>query len=131
MKPRYWHIGLCAAAAAAILGLADFIYIRNMGALPRLRDIWWLSVLVPVACGAVVTLGCGGAALWKRIIATAACGVATGVLYTAIFTTLGQIHGIAVGETVKYCGLWIFTFAILSTIGAIATELKLPDPDLV
>ncbi len=130
MESRYWHIGLCAAAAAAILGLADFIYIRNMGALPRLRDIWWLSVLVPVACGAVVTLGCGGAALWKRIITTAACGVATGVLYTAIFTTLGQIHGIAVGETVKYCGLWIFTFAILSTIGAIATELKLADPDL-
>jgi hypothetical protein len=123
MKPRYWHAGLCAIAAAGIFGLADSLYLRNFSKLPELGDIWWLVILVPLLCGSAVTLGCGGAALGKRITASAVCGIMVGVLYTAISAFLNH-NGIIIAT-----GIWrIFIFAIISAIGAIITELKLPNP---
>ncbi len=130
MKPRYWHVGLCAVAAAGISGLVNFAYFRNLGQLPSLRDIWWLAVIVPLICGVAVTLGCSGAALWKRIVAAAVCGVIVGVLYAAVSAMLGYDGWIAAGEVLTGCMWRVFVFAALSTIGAIITELKLPDPDL-
>ena len=74
----------------------------------------------------MVTLGCGGAKLWKRIAAAAICGIVLGVLYTAVSALL--VQRMAVGDIASAC-LWrVFVFAILSTVGAIATELKLPEP---
>jgi len=129
MKPRYWHVGLCAVVAAAVFGLADFAYFSNIGELPGLKDIWWLIVVVPLVCGAAVTLSCGGAAFWKRIVAAAICGVLVGVLYTAVSAILGHSSGSRADNIMAIC-LWrVFIFAILSTIGAVITELKLPDPD--
>ena len=125
IKPRYWHMGLCAVGAAGIFGFADFVYLGNTGALPGLKEIWWLVVLVPLVCGAVVTLGAGGTALWKRIIGAAVCGAVAGVLYTAASTMLGHAQGVAVVEIAKYCFWRTFIFAGLSTIGAVITELKL------
>jgi len=129
VRPRYWHVGLCALAGASILGIADLIHLGRISELPGLKDIWWLAI-VPLLCGAGVTLGCGGAALWKRIIAAAVCGVMLALLYTAVSAIAGQLYEIAVGGMAKYCVWWVFIFAILSTIGAIVAELKLPDPDL-
>ena len=131
MKPRYWHVGMLAAAATGIFVGADFAYFRTVGVLPWLKDIWWLAVLVAVFCGAGVTVGCGGATLWKRIVAGTVCGVAVGVAYTAI----GAITGpgdvvIWAGELAKSCVWRVFVFGVLSTVGAIITELKLRDPDL-
>ncbi|MGB2864086.1 MAG: hypothetical protein WBC05_12225 [Sedimentisphaerales bacterium] len=121
-KPRYWHVGLCALATAGILGLADFIYLRNLSELPGLRDIWWLVILATLICGAAVTLGCGGAALGKRIVTATACGVLAGAIYAGISVLLSYNGGIVASS------IWrMFIFAILSTIGAIATEIKLPE----
>jgi len=119
MKPRYWHVGLCAVAAAGIFGLADFIYLKNFGELPTLGDIWPLAILAPLLCGAAVTLGCGGASLGRRIAAAVLCGVLTGALYAV--TSMILSHN---SEIVAGCVWRIFVFAILSTIGAIITELK-------
>ena len=121
-KPRYWHAGLCAVATAGILGLADYIYLRNFGELPGLRDIWWLAVLATFICGAAVTLGCGGAALGKRIITAAVCGVLAGAIYAGISVFLSYDGGI-----VASCIWRMFIFAILTTVGAISTEIKLPE----
>jgi hypothetical protein len=122
MKPRYWHIGLICVAAAAIFELADFIYLRNLGETPGLRDIWWLVILTPLICGAAVTFGCRGAAFGKRFTAAAVCGALTGALYAAVSAILSQNGQIAAS------GVWrILIFAILTTIGAIATEIKLPE----
>jgi hypothetical protein len=121
-KPRYWHAGFCAVATAGILGLADFIYMRNYGVIPNLRDIWWLVILAPLICGAAVTLGCGGAALSKRVVTAAVCGVLTGALYAGISALLSYDGGI-----VASCIWRMFIFAILTTIGTIATEIKLPE----
>lgn len=130
IKSRYWHIGLCAIAGAGIFGIADFAYLKNVGSLPSLIEIWWLSVLVPMICGAVVTLGCGGATLGKRFIGAAVCGTVTGIFYTALSAMLAHSSGILAGEILTSCMWRIFIFSILSPIGAIITEFKLRDPDL-
>ena len=130
-RPRYWHVGVCALVGAAIFGLADFIYLDRIGQLPGLKEIWWIVVLLPAVLGALVTLGCAGAVLWKRIIAAAVCGGAVGLLYTTLTGVIGSAEiDIAAWDLAK-SGVWcVFIFTILTTIGAIITEMKLPDPDL-
>jgi hypothetical protein len=123
---RYWHVGLCAAVGVIAFGIVDCVYLRGAGELPGLKSIWPLAVLVPLVCGAVVTLGCGGALLWKRIVAAGLCGTALGLLYTAVSAVL--VDGLAVNDIVTACAWRAFVFAILATIGAIITELKLPEP---
>lgn len=129
MTPRYWHIGLCAIVGLGIFGFADFFYLRKFGELPRLYEIWGLAVLVPLLCGVAVTLGAGGAALPKRIIGGAICGGVVGVLYTGVSAIL-DAGPIGFGEMATHC-LWrVFILAILSSIGVILTELKLPEPSV-
>jgi hypothetical protein len=129
MEPRYWHAGLCAIAAAAIFGMAEFAYLRGVGELPGFGGIWVLVVVVPLVCGAGVTLGCGGAVLWKRIVAAIICGCLAGAFYTVISAALSRSSG-APGAMAADCIWRVFVFAILSTIGAGITELKLPEPQL-
>jgi hypothetical protein len=130
MAKRYWHIALCAVAATGIFGIADVVYLGNVGRLPDLKTIWWLWICVPMLCGAVVTLGCGGESLGKRFVGAAVCGAVMGVFSTAVSVFLGHSGGIRVGE-IMINGMWrIFVFSIFSIFGAIFTELKLPDPDL-
>lgn len=115
-------MGLVAAATAGMFIIADIIYQRNFGNPPNLKDIWWLTSSAPLLCGVVITLGCGGAGLGKRIISAAVCGILAGILYTAISATFSYNSNIIAG------GIWrIFIFAILSTIGALITELYLPE----
>ena len=130
LKPRYWHVVLCAIAAAAFLGLTDFTYFKNTGQLPGLKDIWWIAIPLPLLCGAWVTLGCGGAVLWRRFVAAAVCGMLLAGLYTVISATLGYSVGIINSEIAVNLAWRLFIFAILSTIGAIFTEIKLPEPPL-
>jgi hypothetical protein len=116
---------LCVIAGSGIFSLADFAFLRNLGEPPGLKEIWGLAVLVPVLCGAVVTLGAGGAALGNRIIGAAICGGVVGVLYTAMSVILGTI---GVGEMATGCVWRVFVFTILSAVGVFLTELKLPEP---
>ncbi len=129
IKPRYWHVGFLAVVAAFGLVSVDYNYLNNVGNLPGLRDIWYLAALVPLACGALVTLGCGGAKLWKRIVAATICGITLGVLYPAVSATL--VQRMAAVDIAKACALRVFIFAMLSTVGAIVTELVLPEPKTV
>jgi hypothetical protein len=126
IKPRYWHVGFWAVVAAFSLASVDYNFLQNVGNLPRLRDIWYFVVLVPPACGVMVTLGCGGARLWKRIVAAVICGIALGVLYPAVSAIL--VKEMAAVDFAKACAWCVFIFAMLSTLGAIVTELVLPEP---
>ena len=130
IEPRYWHVGLCVLAAALIFGFADLNYLRNIGELPGLKNIWWLVVTVPLLCGMGITLGCGGAALWKRIVTAVFCGIAVGALYTTFSAILSRSSGIAAYNPITTCMWRMFVLALLSAIGTIVTELKLPEPDL-
>ncbi|MHC4085317.1 MAG: hypothetical protein ACYSU5_08955 [Planctomycetota bacterium] len=126
LKPRYWHVGLVAVVAAFGLASVDYNYLQNAGNTPGLKDIWYLVILVPLACGGVVTLGCGGAKLWKRFVAATIYGTALGLLYPVLSGLL--VNKMPVGDIAKACVWTVFIFAIVSTIGAISTELRLPEP---
>ena len=131
IRPRYWHIVLCAIVGSAIFVFTDFAYMEKLGELPKLREIWWLTALVPALCGTVVTLGAGGAPMWKRVIGAVACGGAVGVLYTAVSAILVYGGPIGVGDLVINCVWRVFIFSILSAIGMLLTEIALPEPKAV
>lgn len=131
MSPRYWHVGVCAAvAAAAWLGLEVWLAGR-MGTVPSLRQVWYLSAAVPGLLGAAIAIGAGGTVLWRRIVTATLGGLSLGVLSTLL---TGLITAELVELTTKaviHSGVWrIFSFTILTTLGAILTEILLPDPDL-
>jgi len=127
-KPRYWHVGLCVLAVAGIFGISDFAYLTNLERLPSLKDIWLLAVVLPIAAGAAVTLGCGGAGLGKRVVAAAVCGVLAALCYTLISAMLSRTSETVACHVVA-SGVWrLFVFAVLTTIGALATELNMPEP---
>jgi hypothetical protein len=128
--PRYWHTGVCVLAAVLAFAVANIFYFNRDGKLPELSDIWWLVVVVPLICGAAVTLGCGGAALWKRIVTATISGGLTGILSAVAAAILGRAIHPATWDLVKMGAMLTFICALLSTIGAIVAEMKLPDPDL-
>ena len=129
LDKRYWHIIFCALVAAGVFGFTDFIYLQSTGELPDLKKIWWLALLAPMSCGMLVTLGCGGAALWERMVGAAVCGLLLGIFYTAVSAGLQGNHPLLLGALMVSCIWRVFVFAIFSVIGAILTELKLPDPE--
>jgi hypothetical protein len=130
MSPQYWHIVLCVIVGLGIFGVADLVYLKNLGALPSLREIWPLAGLVPLLGGAIVTLGAGGAPLSRRLIGAVVCGSVIGGLYTVLSTVIGYGGAIEIGNTTSAC-LWrVFIFAIFSSFGAILTELNLPEPTM-
>jgi hypothetical protein len=128
LQPRYWHIILCAIAGLGIFILADFVYLKNSGKLPNLGEIWALVLLVPLLCGALVTLGAGGATIPQRIIGASIWGIIVGTLYTVVTVMIGYEGTIRLVEVGSTC-LWrVFLFSIVSAIGVIFTELLLPEP---
>ncbi|MFH1717520.1 MAG: hypothetical protein ABIF19_09240, partial [Planctomycetota bacterium] len=60
--------------------------------------------------------------LGKRIAAAAFCGGSAGAFYAVISAILS--HN---GEIIAGCVWRIFIFAVLATVGAVLTELKLPE----
>ncbi len=127
---RYWHIGLCAAAGAIVLGLVDYLFLENLARLPGMQKLWWVYVIVPFVCGGFVTAGAGGLKLFKRIIAAAAAAAAMGACYLALSVSLAALYGLNMtGSEIFVLGVWrVFVFSILAVIGVIFTELKLPEP---
>jgi hypothetical protein len=129
-KPRYWHIVLCALAGLGIFNLLDFFYLAELGALQGSTKIWWIgAILVPLFCGAAVTLGAAGATMSKRFIGAAVCGAVIGVLYTVLPVILSADGPIGFGGMATLCIWRIFIFTIFSTIGVALTELSLPEPN--
>jgi hypothetical protein len=130
LPKRFWHVGICVIVAAGIFGLTEYIFLKQVGEVPGLKDIGWLCVLVSVSCGAVVTIGCGGASLWERIVGAVVWGCLTGGFYTTLSATLVMDNGLS-AAAMAADSIWrMFVFSIFAIIGVIITELKLTDPDL-
>jgi hypothetical protein len=129
VPPRYWHIGLCLAAGVAIFVAADLYFLNTLGELPNLKEVWLFSLIVPLVCGATVTLGAGGATISHRVIGAVVCAAAIGVFSTLISGNLGSVNSVGFSEIAVVC-LWrFFVFTILSVIGLFLTEIKLPEPE--
>ncbi len=130
LEPRYWHISLCALAGTVLFGLVDYFYLSRLGEMPGLGDIYAAVVFIPAACGAVVTLGAGGAPIWQRIVGGSVCGAAMGIIYTAVSLLIGREVPAAGSWSIASMGLWrVFIFSLLATAGVIMTEMKLPESD--
>ncbi len=132
LSPRYWPVAAFVLAAAAAWMGAEVWHVKQAGTIPTLWEFKYLTVIVSGFLGMAVTLSAGGAVLWRRILASTAGGTMLGFLATI---ATGWITAEQVGLTTKaiiHVGIWrIFSFTILTTIGAILTEILLPDPDLV
>jgi hypothetical protein len=126
IKPRSWHIPLCALIGAGIFWLANSIYFKNFDQLSTLKEIWLLAIAIPFISGAAVTLFGGGTKMWKRVIAGTICGSAIAILQTILFVLLSYTGEMSAGAIAINCIWKIFVFAIISTIGVLLTELKLP-----
>jgi hypothetical protein len=130
LPPRYWHVFLYAAGAAAILAAADLLFLGYTGIVPGLKDTWWLVLLIAILCGVGVTIGCGGAAFSRRILSAVVWGILTGLLYTVGSALLLQNGNILPGELAINTGWHVFILALFSVIAAVITELRLPDPNI-
>lgn len=125
--PRYWHGVVCALGAAGLLALGDKLYLDRLGVLPQMTNLWWYVLLTAMGCGALVTLGCKGAPLGKRIITSALVGASTGALYTALAGQLAAMAQVEVTGLGVTCVWRMFALTLLATIGALITEILLPE----
>jgi hypothetical protein len=127
---RYWHLSVITLSATALFGAADYLHLLGTGKLPGLKDIWYLAATLPLICGAMITMGFGGAGLGKRFAGSALCGALTGIGYTMATLLLESVMGVEL-DGLFAAGVWrVFIFAIFFTIGAILAELKIKDPEL-
>jgi hypothetical protein len=129
-EPRYWHATACVISAAAVFGFADYVHLGHFGKLPGLGAYWWLVMAVPLVCGSLTTLGCGGAALGRRIVAAALTGALIALAASVLLAFWGLAGGIAAADAVPLAVWRTFLLTILSTLGAIGTELILPEPSV-
>lgn len=108
---RYWHI-----LPIAVLALAALVFFGRW----HFRPIVFVT---PFICGAFTTIYCGRAALSKRFLASAITGFLTAILYTVFSAVSAGSASDAVVSALWRC----FGLTIASIIGAIFTELSLPD----
>jgi hypothetical protein len=126
--PRYAHAAAWSLAGVALLAGLDFGWFRAAGAVPGLKNIWWLALWVPAFAGALISRGAGGAGLGRRILLGTVGGALTGVLYALANSFVPTLYGATVDPgSLAIKALWqVFLFAILSTVGALVAETRRP-----
>ena len=90
------------------------------------------GVVIGGLTGSIVTRGCGGATLNRRIILSALSGVFAGILYTALLAYISGRTGNSLAPfALVTAGIWkMFGYSIATTAGAILTELSMPEPKI-
>ena len=128
LASRYVQAPLLALAGVVLLAGLDFGWFRSSGAVPALKNVWWIALWVPVFVAALATRWAGGAALLRRILLGTASGASAGILYALANTFLPILYGAAAdpgGLAVKT--LWhTFLFTLAATAGAIVAETRRP-----
>jgi hypothetical protein len=126
-KPRYWHTGVWALSAAGILMGVDMLYARYAGMIPDLKQIWWLMALLPLSGGFIVSLGCAGAPMMKRVVAAALFGICASLIYMAASTAIGFHDYTGIFKFIVACVWRSFVFAVFASVGALVNEFRLDD----
>ena len=133
---RLWHLPLTVLLAAGLFAAAHYGYFTKTGIGPVTENMWYIKplfcliLLIPAACGCAITRYAGGLTRAKRIGASAIVGLAVGIIYSIAAYKMEQ------GWDLEQVQLWVpliwrsFAMAIFCTIGAILTEIRLPDPDM-
>ena len=89
-----------------------------------------MLIFLSLGAGAITTLYCRGAVLYKRVISACLSGFFTAIFYSASIIYIFE-EPMAVSDVVSAFVWQVFIFTIFSTIGALVTEMSLPDPDLM
>jgi len=133
LRPRYWHVVPCVLAAAGVFAAAEAIGYRVNAALPTLKQLWPLVLIVPTAAAGAVAALARGAPVGRRILLGTVCGAAAGAVYGVI----RLVGGIAVGGLLVEDGfesglnclaavLWpVLLFSLLAALGAFIVETRL------
>ena len=134
ISARIWHMPLIAILATGIFAAAHYGYFTKTGIAPVSENMWfikpmfWLILLSSASCGVKITLFAGGLSRVKRIISATIVGLVIGIAYSIAANKMEQ------GWNLEQVQLWIpliwrsFALAIFCTIGAVVTEIKLPEP---
>jgi len=132
---RSWHVAPIAAFGIGAMAAANAVCLNVWGALPTLRNIWWMVILLPLAIGAAVTTWAGGHALVRRVLLALYAGVAAAVGSTLVRVALAwtlaswRPQGWSQVEPfTRELGWGAFLLALLSVVGALLTEIHLPEP---
>ncbi len=124
---RIWHVIPLAAIGASALISTQYYYGQRIGHVPTLAEIWWAMLMLPLLCGSIATLSAGGATLGRRLIGATLCGVFTGVFFS--LTAFGIAGWVSTPVEIVAGTVWVvFILSVLSPIGALVTELVLPEP---
>jgi hypothetical protein len=127
LTPRRWHLLPVAAAAGCVIGATEYLQGWNSTSAVTLGDIWWCLLAAPLMCGSLYTLLAAGAPLGRRIAGAALCGIAAGAVYSAL--SFGIVQADFPPDQITAGVVWrIFISAVLAPIGAILTEVWLPEP---
>ncbi len=134
VKTRAWHIPLSVLSGLVALAVIGWIYFLQTGFFPSLKNIWWITVWIPVFMAAAITVWAGGARLSKRILMSAAGGIALAVCYALLDTAMNVFvfpSGNEVLSAMQFLGqagisaLWkTFLFTFLAIVSSLVTEIR-------
>jgi hypothetical protein len=133
LKPRFWHIPLCAIGATMILGLANWGFFHWKGHIPTFGEMWWVVIWIPIISSILVSFWAGGAKLPHRIWMGGLAGALIGLFYAMINTALRVILGPSgeefifqqiLGQTATSALWMMFVFTLLSTVAALIFEAR-------
>lgn len=133
LKPRYWHVPLCALAGSALLALTDWSYFQWKGHILTFGEIWWLVIWVPVIAAILVSFWASGAHLSRRILTGGFSGVLIGLFYAilnSVFSTIFslEVERLAISQILEQTAssaLWkMFIFTLLAVIAVLIFEAR-------
>jgi hypothetical protein len=133
LKPRYWHVPLCALAGSALLALTDWGYFQWKGHIPTFGDVWWLAIWVPVLTAILVSSWAGGAQLSRRFLMGGLSGALIGLFYAilnSVFIVIfsPEAERLAFSQFLSQAApsaLWkMFIFSLLAVIAVLIFEAR-------
>jgi len=130
LPTRYWHTALYSAVAITILGSIDYYSQATTGAVFHFSgklEIMAAAAAFSFIFGSLITIGAGGAALWKRVLAGVIWGVITGAGYAAARTWIDTTTEFSFVNTLLSMPWRIFALTVFSAISVVVTEVLLPE----
>ena len=126
LKPRYAQAPLLFLGGTVLLAGLDLIWFRASGAVPALKNVWWIALWIPALAAALVSRGAGGATLGRRVLLGTATGTVIGCGYALANTFVPALYSAAADPgrlPIKL--LWhAFLFTLVGAVGAIIAETR-------
>jgi hypothetical protein len=130
LNARYWHLLPITLLSASVFGAADYLFFSTYYSLPTLKQLTVFMGIVPLIFGSLVTLGCGGASMGKRVMATVLGSISLTLIITTISAVISHPSTMNLSDLARQSVWKAFIMVIVSVIGLVLTELCIPDPQI-